>query len=103
MKASKDLRVEVDGKDVGWKINPEVGADRYIYNMKINKRLRPGKHELSFTLLNKKLEGTAQLCNLEILEYGVAEEECVLLFRSLPLLHSSAVRTNRYRVTQVQL
>ncbi|KAI1203617.1 IgA peptidase M64-domain-containing protein [Nemania serpens] len=75
MTASKDLRVELDGKDVGWKINPEVGADRYIYNMKIDKALRPGKHELSFKLLNKKLEGTAQLCNLEILEYGDAEEE----------------------------
>ncbi|KAI0105667.1 IgA peptidase M64-domain-containing protein [Nemania sp. FL0031] len=75
MTASSDLRVEVDGEDVGWEINPEIGVDRYIYNMKIDSKLSPGEHELSFTLLNEEIEGTAQLCNLEILEYGVAEEE----------------------------
>ncbi|KAI1276428.1 IgA peptidase M64-domain-containing protein [Xylaria sp. FL0933] len=75
MTASNDLRVEVDGKDVGWEINPEVGVDRYIYNMKIDSALSPGAHELSFTLLNEDIQGTAQLCNLEVLEYGVAEEE----------------------------
>ncbi|KAI1427316.1 IgA peptidase M64-domain-containing protein [Xylaria sp. FL1777] len=75
MTASSDLRVEVDGKDVGWEINPEVGVDRYIYNMKIDSALSPGAHELSFTLLNEDIQGTAQLCNLEVLEYGIAEEE----------------------------
>ncbi|KAI1755979.1 IgA peptidase M64-domain-containing protein [Xylaria castorea] len=75
MTASSDLRVEVDGEDVGWEINPEVGVDRYIYNMKIDSALSPGEHELSFTLLNGEIQGTAQLCNLEVLEYGVAEEE----------------------------
>ncbi|KAI1120545.1 IgA peptidase M64-domain-containing protein [Nemania abortiva] len=75
MTASSDLRVEVDGEDVGWEILPDIGVDRYIYNMKIDSALSPGEHELSFTLLNKEIEGTAQLCNLEILEYGVAEEE----------------------------
>ncbi|KAI1358696.1 IgA peptidase M64-domain-containing protein [Xylaria arbuscula] len=75
MTASTDLRVEVDGEDVGWEINPETGIDRYIYNMKIDASLSPGAHELSFTLLNEEIQGTAQLCNLEVLEYGVAEEE----------------------------
>ncbi|GAP91834.1 hypothetical protein SAMD00023353_6700150 [Rosellinia necatrix] len=75
MTASSDLLVEVDGKDVGWEINPVIGLDRFIYNMKINSSLSPGKHELSFTLLNKEIEGTAQLCNLEVLEYGIADKE----------------------------
>ncbi|KAH8166081.1 hypothetical protein CIB48_g2179 [Xylaria polymorpha] len=75
MTASSDLRVEVDGVDVGWEINPELGVDRYIYNMKIDSSLGPGEHELSFTLLNEEIQGTAQLCNLEVLEYGVADEE----------------------------
>ena len=75
MTASSDLRVEVDGEDVGWEINLETGIDRYIYNMKIDSSLSPGAHELSFTLLNEEIQGTAQLCNLEVLEYGVAEKE----------------------------
>ncbi|KAI1170224.1 IgA peptidase M64-domain-containing protein [Nemania sp. FL0916] len=75
MTKSDDLLVEVDGEDVGWEILPDIGVDRYIYNMKINTSLSPGEHELSFTLLNEEIQGAAQLCNLEILEYGVAEEE----------------------------
>ncbi|KAI1102437.1 IgA peptidase M64-domain-containing protein [Jackrogersella minutella] len=69
MTASSDLRVEIDGKDVGWQINTEVGVDRYIYNMKMDSALGPGEHEVKFTLLNGDIEGKAQLCNLEILEY----------------------------------
>lgn len=70
MNASSDLRVEVDGKDVGWEVNPLYGLDQYIYNMKRDEALTPGEHEVSFTLLNKEIEGSAQLCNLEVLEYG---------------------------------
>ncbi|KAI1137621.1 IgA peptidase M64-domain-containing protein [Hypoxylon sp. FL0543] len=68
--ASSDLRVEIDGEDVGWELNPAVGVDRYIYNMKIDEPLAPGEHEVSFTLLNDEIQGSAQLCNLEVLEYG---------------------------------
>lgn len=68
--ASSDLRVEIDGKDVGWELNPAVGVDRYIYNMKFDEALTPGEHEVSFTLLNEEIQGSAQLCNLEVLEYG---------------------------------
>ncbi|KAI0155292.1 IgA peptidase M64-domain-containing protein [Xylariaceae sp. FL1272] len=74
MTASKDLLVEVDGKDVGWELNPEVGVDRYIYNMKIDEALAPGEHELKFTLLNDEIQGSAQLCNLEVIEYGDEDE-----------------------------
>lgn len=70
MTASSDLLVEIDGKDVGWEINPEVGVDRYIYNMKIDSALSPGEHEVRFTLLNEEIQGSAQLCNLEVIEYG---------------------------------
>ncbi|KAI0014013.1 IgA peptidase M64-domain-containing protein [Xylariaceae sp. FL0662B] len=68
--ASSDLRFEIDGEDVGWEVNPAVGADRYIYNMKVDEGLTPGEHELTLTLLNEELQGNAQLCNLEVIEYG---------------------------------
>lgn len=68
--ASSDLRVEIDGKDVGWELNPAVGVDRYIYNMKMDDALTPGEHGIEVTLLNEEIQGTAQLCNLEVLEYG---------------------------------
>ncbi|KAI1212081.1 IgA peptidase M64-domain-containing protein [Annulohypoxylon truncatum] len=70
MTASSDLLVEIDGNDVGWEINPEVGVDRYIYNMKVDEALAPGEHEIKVTLLNGEIEGSAQLCNLEVIEYG---------------------------------
>ncbi|CAI6334414.1 unnamed protein product [Periconia digitata] len=67
---SSDLLVEIDGKDVGWEVNPVIGVDRWIYNIKFDDALSPGAHELKFTLLNEEIEGSAQLCNAEILEYG---------------------------------
>ena len=70
MTASSDLRVEIDGKDVGWEMNSEVGVDRYIYNIPIDSALTAGQHEVKFTLLNEEIQGSAQLCNLEVLEYG---------------------------------
>ncbi|KAI2470700.1 IgA peptidase M64-domain-containing protein [Annulohypoxylon bovei var. microspora] len=70
MTASSDLLVEIDGQDAGWEINPAVGVDRYIYNMKIDEPLAAGEHEIKVTLLNKEIEGSAQLCNLEVIEYG---------------------------------
>lgn len=73
--SSDDLRVELDGKDLGWEVNTAVGLDRWIYNMKFNDSLSPGRHEIKFTLLNEEAQGTAQLCNLEILEYGDSETE----------------------------
>ncbi|KAI1384424.1 IgA peptidase M64-domain-containing protein [Hypoxylon trugodes] len=70
MTASEDIRVDIDGDDAGWKINPEVGVDRYIYNIPLDGALAPGAHNVSVSLLNKDIEGTAQLCSLEVLEYG---------------------------------
>lgn len=72
--ATTDLRVEIDGVDLGWEVNSIVGLDRWIYSMKFDSALAPGAHTLSYTLLNEEREGTAQLCNLQILEYGDAGE-----------------------------
>lgn len=71
---SADLRVELDGKDLAWEVNKDVGLDRWIYDMKFDDSLEPGKHTLSWVLLNADREGTAQLCNLQILEYGPEDE-----------------------------
>jgi hypothetical protein len=97
--ASTDLRVELDGKDLGWEVNPVIGLDRFIYNMKFDEALSAGSHELKFTLLNEELQGTAQLCNLEILEYGEADE-----FNFAPEFHGSyptysATNQTTYRPT----
>ncbi|KAI2619552.1 IgA peptidase M64-domain-containing protein [Hypomontagnella submonticulosa] len=70
MTATKDLLVAIDGKDVGWEINPAVGVDRFIYNMKKDEAITAGEHEFTVTLLNEELQGTAQLCSLEVIEYG---------------------------------
>lgn len=74
MTASSDLRVEIDGNDIGWEIQPDIGLDRWIYSFKFDDALAPGRHTLSFTLLNDEIQGNAQLCNLQILEYGAADE-----------------------------
>lgn len=71
---SSALRVEIDGRDLGWEVNSLVGLDRWIYTMKFDDALAPGRHTLQFTLLDEEMEGTAQLCNLQILEYGDAGE-----------------------------
>lgn len=72
---STDLVVTMDGKDLGWEVNKLVGLDRWIYTMKFDETaLAPGRHTLGFRLLNEELEGTAQLCNLQVLEYGDAGE-----------------------------
>ena len=75
VESSDDIRVELDGKDLGWEVNPVVGQDRWIYNMKFDTGLAPGTHELKYTLLNSEIEGTAQLCNLEVIEYGEDPDE----------------------------
>ncbi|KAI9147210.1 Hybrid signal transduction histidine kinase K [Paramyrothecium foliicola] len=67
---SSDLRVELDGKDLNWRAFPGIGLDRYIYNLKFDTALAPGQHRITFSLLNKAREGTAQLCSIEVLEYG---------------------------------
>ncbi|KAL1748170.1 IgA peptidase M64-domain-containing protein [Schizophyllum fasciatum] len=72
--AAADARVEVDGRDLGWAPHEGIGMDRYFYDVRGEGPLREGEHEVRFTLLNASLEGAAQLCSVEIIEYGDAEE-----------------------------
>ncbi|KAJ2919129.1 hypothetical protein MD484_g1282, partial [Candolleomyces efflorescens] len=67
---SSDLKVELDGKDLGWKPEPVVGLDRWHYDIHQSESLSPGVHELKFTLNEPSLEGVAQLCSVEVLEFG---------------------------------
>ncbi len=69
-----DLRLEVDGVDLGWVPHPGLGLDRWLYDIHRDEALSGGTHEVKFTLLNKEREGTAQMCNVEILEFGDEEE-----------------------------
>ncbi|KAH7303201.1 IgA peptidase M64-domain-containing protein [Stachybotrys elegans] len=71
---SSDLLVQLDGVDLKWEVFQGIELDRYIYNLPFNASLAPGEHRLTFTLLNPDREGTAQLCNLEVLEYGDENE-----------------------------
>ncbi|KAJ3853585.1 IgA peptidase M64-domain-containing protein [Lentinula lateritia] len=69
-----DLRVELDGKNLGWKPKVGLGVDRWHYDIKLGQGLTGGAHELSFVLLNEAREGEAQLCSAEVLEFGSEKE-----------------------------
>ncbi|KAF9265286.1 hypothetical protein L218DRAFT_924474 [Marasmius fiardii PR-910] len=72
--AKTDLRLELDGVDLNWEPKADVGMDRWFYDMYQDVPLKAGKHEVKFTLRNKTLEGDAQMCSLEVLEFGNANE-----------------------------
>lgn len=72
--ASSDLKVEIDGTDLGWVVNTAVGLDRWIYDIRIDAALSPGIHELAFTLLNEARQGSVQLCSVELVEIGDYDE-----------------------------
>lgn len=65
-----DLRVTLDGTDLGWEPRMAIGMDRWFYNFESSEGLNLGKHELKFELLQGEHLGSAQLCSAEILEYG---------------------------------
>ncbi|KAF9533177.1 IgA peptidase M64-domain-containing protein [Crepidotus variabilis] len=70
----EDLRVTLDGQDLKWTPRGGVGDDRWFYEFVVDSSLPNGQHEIKFELLNKGIEGSAQLCSTEILEYGKEEE-----------------------------
>lgn len=70
----EDLKVTLDGVDLGWEPRQDVGLDRWFYNFYSDVPLSAGKHQLVFSLRNGEREGTAQLCSTEILEYGNKDE-----------------------------
>ncbi|KAK0185747.1 hypothetical protein F5146DRAFT_1071337 [Armillaria mellea] len=71
---SSDLTVELDGVDLGWVPKEGLGVDRWHYDVYRDDALVGGTHEVKFTLLNADREGMAQLCNVEILEFGDENE-----------------------------
>ncbi|KAL1882878.1 hypothetical protein Daus18300_000516 [Diaporthe australafricana] len=72
--ATGDLRIDMDGDGLDWEANHDVGLDRWIYKIKINKALTTGTHNLGFTLLNRSRQGSAQLCHVEVTEFGAEDE-----------------------------
>jgi len=71
---ASDLRVELDGVDLGWVPKDGLGLDRWHYDIHQDGGLSDGEHELRFVLLNREREGVAQLCSAEILEFGNEDE-----------------------------
>ena len=67
---ASDLSVKFNGADLGWEPRKDIGVDRWHYDIWSDKGLKEGLHELRFDLNNLQLEGQAQLCSAEILEYG---------------------------------
>ncbi len=75
---ARDLTVELDGVDLGWTPRKDIGIDRWHYDVHREGGLGDGEHKLKFTLKNGKRQGVAQLCSVEILEFGTEDEYVVL-------------------------
>ncbi|KAK1227753.1 hypothetical protein PQX77_009224 [Marasmius sp. AFHP31] len=71
---ASDLKVEVDEVDLGWVPRDGIGMDRYFYDVYRDGGLKGGTHEVKFTLRNASLVGSAQMCSVEVLEFGNATE-----------------------------
>ncbi|KAL1692019.1 IgA peptidase M64-domain-containing protein [Schizophyllum commune] len=69
-----DVKVRIDGRDLGWEPKEGIGMDRWHYDFLVGDGLAGGSHELVFELVNGGREGSAQLCNAEVIEYGDDEE-----------------------------
>ncbi|KAJ7505730.1 IgA peptidase M64-domain-containing protein [Mycena galericulata] len=69
-----DLKVDLDGVDLGWVPRVNIGIDRWHYDVYRDGGLKGGPHTLTFTLLNGDREPAAQMCNAEILEFGDESE-----------------------------
>ncbi|EJD00187.1 uncharacterized protein FOMMEDRAFT_142576 [Fomitiporia mediterranea MF3/22] len=69
-----DLTVMLDGKNLHWNPKEGLGLDRWHYDIHINETLEAGTHSLSFNLENSDLMGGAQLCSMEVIEFGDSAE-----------------------------
>ncbi|KAF9516512.1 hypothetical protein BS47DRAFT_1371740 [Hydnum rufescens UP504] len=68
------LRVTLDDADIGWTPREDVGIDRWHYDIRRPEPLQAGEHEVAFWLGHDADEKIAQLCSVEILEYGNEDE-----------------------------
>lgn len=69
-----DLVILFDKVDLRWTPRKDIGVDRWHYDVNEDTSLSAGVHEVSFVLKNNALEGSAQLCSVEVLEYGTEAE-----------------------------
>lgn len=71
-----DATVLLDGTDLGWQPQNGIGLDRYIYDIKspAGWKLGPGRHNIEVKLNNAAREGSAQVCSVEVLEFGNENE-----------------------------
>ncbi|EKM49714.1 uncharacterized protein PHACADRAFT_154240 [Phanerochaete carnosa HHB-10118-sp] len=72
--AAADLRVALDGADLAWEPRPGIGRDRWHYDVYRAGGLAQGAHEVEFALVNAAREGDAQMCSVEVLEFGDEHE-----------------------------
>ena len=70
---ASDARVLLDGKDLGWTPQAGIGKDRWHYDLHVG-GFEEGEHEVTFELVSRDKEGEAQLCNVEVLEFGDEDE-----------------------------
>jgi len=68
------LKVQLDEDVLEWVPRKDIGLDRWHYDIHNDQSLKPGQHEVKFTLLNEQRTGVAQLCSVELLEFGDEEE-----------------------------
>jgi hypothetical protein len=75
---STAVKISLDKQEVQWEANKDVKLDRWFYDLPVYGEeqggLPQGSHELSFNLQENGLEGLAQLCSVELIEYGNANE-----------------------------
>ncbi|KZT53961.1 hypothetical protein CALCODRAFT_500513 [Calocera cornea HHB12733] len=72
-----DLIIRLDGHSLPWLPKPDIGMDRWFYDLaEIGgpDGFEEGEHTLEFVLTFVGQEGEAQLCNVEVFEYGSEEE-----------------------------
>ena len=74
LKAKEDMKVFLDGGDLGWEPKKGLGVDRWHYDILRESPLEGGEHTLQFVLQPSGDDEIAHLCSYEILEYGDESE-----------------------------
>ena len=60
----------MDGVALSWEPKENIGLDRWHYDIHREHALAEGVHGVSFALLRDDGAGRAQLCSVELLEFG---------------------------------
>lgn len=72
--SNEHLTIKLDDVILDWIPRPGIGIDRWHYDIHRNGSLDAGGHILSFGLSDRALIGKAQLCSVEVIEFGEVEE-----------------------------